>query len=438
MVKQKVILHKSKISNHLQILLPHWLHKRAKGEKRKKNFNKISNFEAKFLFMPTGAIENSEDLKHQSISIGFDAKRAFYNKSGLGNYSRNLLYALTENFPESTYCLFTPRTKKRLILEKEERFEIIEPESMVFKMIPSLWRSKFMKNDIELRKLDIFHGLSQELPIGIEKTGVRSVVTVHDLIFIRHPGFYNRIDAKIYKQKLVSACNAADHVVAISSQTKNDLVTLLNIPHEKISVILQGCSRNFWNLNPEPFEDVRLKYNLPNQYMLYVGTIEERKNLLGIIKALDMKKIDIPLVAVGRKTDPYFGKVINYINENKLKNVIFPERITNHELPLIYQNAECFIYPSLYEGFGIPVLEALVSGTPVITSREGCFVEAGGPGSKYVDPHDYEEMGEAILGVVTSKEVRNKMINIGRNYITNFTDDVIANNYMKLYHSLIN
>jgi glycosyltransferase involved in cell wall biosynthesis len=135
--------------------------------------------------------------------------------------------------------------------------------------------------------------------------------------------------------------------------------------------------------------------------------------LLGIIKALNIKKIDIPLVAIGRKTDPYFGKVNSYINENKLRNVIFPEKITNRELPLIYQNAECFIYPSLYEGFGIPVLEALVSGTPVITSSEGCFVEAGGPGSKYVDPHNYEEMGEAILGVVTSKELRNKMINIG-------------------------
>jgi glycosyltransferase involved in cell wall biosynthesis len=388
--------------------------------------------------MPAGSVENSLSTRHQYISIGFDAKRAFYNKSGLGNYSRNLLYALSENYSENAYCLFTPRTKSRLILEKEERFEIIEPESLAFKIIPSLWRSKFMTNDIKRRKLDVFHGLSQELPAGIEKTGVRSVVTVHDLIFMRYPDFYNRIDAKIYKQKLISACKAANHVVAISSQTKTDLVTLLNIPYEKISVILQGCSRNFWNPNSEPFENVRLKYNLPQQYVLYVGTIEERKNLLGIIKALNIKKIDIPLVAIGRKTDPYFGKVNSYINENKLRNVIFPEKITNQELPLIYQNAECFIYPSLYEGFGIPVLEALVSGTPVITSSEGCFVEAGGPGSKYVDPHNYEEMGEAILGVVTSKELRNKMINIGKNYITNFTDNVIASNYMKLYHSLIN
>src|SRR5690242_11628484 len=116
MVKQKVILRTSKISNYLQAIVPHLSGKKAKGERRKEKFNKISNFESKFLLMPTGAIENSQDPKHQSISIGFDAKRAFYNKSGLGNYSRNLLYALTENYPENTYCLFTPRTKKRLIL----------------------------------------------------------------------------------------------------------------------------------------------------------------------------------------------------------------------------------------------------------------------------------------------------------------------------------
>ncbi|MGE5406231.1 MAG: glycosyltransferase family 4 protein [Methanosarcina sp.] len=388
--------------------------------------------------MLTGDIKSSEEIGIHSISIGFDAKRAFYNKSGLGNYSRNLLYALADYYPQNTYWLFTPGISNRLRLENEERFNIVEPGSFLFRMFPSIWRSKYMKRDIEQHRLSIFHGLSQELPFGIEKTGIRSVVTVHDLIFMRYPEFYGRIDAGIYKQKLIKACNSADHIVAISSQTKSDLTELLDVSPDKISVILQSCNRNFWkSQDKESFNDVKLKYNLPDQYLLYVGTIEERKNLLGIIKAMQIKKINLPLVAVGRKAEPYYGKVSSYITENKIRNVIFPEKVLNEELPAIYQNAECFIYPSLYEGFGIPVLEAVVSGTPVITSRDGCFPEAGGPGSIYVNPLDHEEMGEAILRVVSDTEERNKMINIGRNYSKKFTHDVIAGNYMKLYQSLI-
>jgi glycosyltransferase involved in cell wall biosynthesis len=389
--------------------------------------------------MPTGDIKSSYDVGIHNISIGFDAKRAFYNRSGLGNYSRNLLYALADYYPQNSYWLFTPGMGNRLRLEKEERFNIVEPGAFLFRMFPSMWRSKFMKKDIAQRRLSIFHGLSQELPLGIEKTGARSVVTVHDLIFMRYPEFYGRINAAIYKQKLINACRSADHIVAISSQTKNDLVGLLNISPEKISVILQSCNRNFWKAqDAKLFKDVKLKYNLPDQYLLYVGTIEERKNLLGIIKAMHKKKIDLPLVAIGRKSEPYYGKVSTYITENNVRNVIFPEKVLNEELPAIYQNAECFLYPSLYEGFGIPVLEAVVSGAPVITSRDGCFPEAGGPGSIYVNPLDHEELGDAILRVVYDTEERNKMINIGRNYSKNFTDDVIAGNYMNLYRTLIN
>lgn len=348
------------------------------------------------------------------------------------------MYALADYYPQNSYWLFTPGIRNRLRLENEERFNLVEPGSFLLKMFPSVWRSKFMKKDIAQQKLGIFHGLSQELPIGIEKTGARSVVTVHDLIFMRYPEFYRRIDASIYKRKLIYACSRADHIVAISSQTKSDLTELLDVPPDKISVILQSCNRNFWKAQEkEFFNDVKLKYNLPDQYLLYVGTIEERKNLLGIIKSLQIKKINLPLVAIGRKSEHYFGKVRSYLTENKIKNVIFPEKVLNEELPAIYQNAQCFIYPSLYEGFGIPVLEAVVSGTPVITSRDGCFPEAGGPGSIYVNPIDHEELGEAILRVVSDTDVRNRMIVTGKNYSKNFTHDVIACNYMKLYRSLV-
>ena len=378
------------------------------------------------------------EIKPDPISIGFDAKRAFYNYSGLGNYSRNFLAALARIRPENFYYLFTPRTKDRFVMENEGQYNLIEPDKAIYKLINPLWRRKYMIDDIKRQKLELFHGLSQELPLGIEKTGARSIVTVHDLIFMRFPEFYKWVDSKIYHSKLIHACRVSDRIVAISNQTKNDLVRFLNISPDKISVIYQGCNSYFWNTySKEFFQEVRNKYNLPDRYLLYVGTIEERKNLLGIVKAIQIANINIPLVVIGRKVDLYFKNVLNYITTNKLKNIIFTEHITNLDLPVIYQNAECFIYPSFFEGFGLPLLEALVSGTPVITSKEGCFVEAAGPGSIYVDPDNSEMIGEAIFEVVNSKELRDKMISVGEQYANNFRDDVIVNTYMKLYYSLL-
>lgn len=372
------------------------------------------------------------------ISIGFDAKRAFFNYSGLGNYSRTLLFALSEGYSDNSYFLFTPSIKDRVIVENEKLFSIVEPKRALFRLLRQVWRFKYMNRDIMQQKLQIFHGLSQELPVGIEKTGVRSVVTVHDLIFMRYPEFYNLIDAKIYYWKLVHACRVGDHIVAISNQTKSDLIRFLNIAPEKISVIHQGCSQYFWQCySKEYLREVRVKYNLPEKYLLYVGTIEERKNLLGIVRAMHITGIDMPLVVIGRKAGPYYKRVLDYISTHKIKNVIFPDHIQNFELPAIYQNAECFIYPSFFEGFGIPILEALVSKTPVITSNRSCLAEAAGPGSIFIDPFDAEELGEAILKVISTKDLRDKMISMGTEYARNFTDEVVAKSYMKLYYSLL-
>jgi glycosyltransferase involved in cell wall biosynthesis len=392
------------------------------------------------VFMPmiSEVVSASNEKKETPFSIGFDAKRAFFNKSGLGNYSRNLLASLVSKHPENTYYLFTPKIKNRIILENEKLFNLIEPGRKFFKLFGSLWRFKYIDREIKQNRLDIYHGLSQELPVGIENTGVKSVITVHDLIFMRFPEFYNRIDSKIYYRKLIHACHVSDHIIAISQQTKQDLIELLKISPDKISVIYQGCNPNFWNRsNDDLNQEVRIKYNLPERYLLYVGTIEERKNLLGLVKALDIKNINIPLVVIGRKAENYFPKVQNYISSHNLRNIIFPGHIRNQDLPEVYQNAECFIYPSLFEGFGIPLLEALVSGVPVISSKGGCFSEAGGPGSIYVDPHNSDEIGEAILRVLNDKDLRDNMITTGKIYANNFKDDNIADAYMNIYHSLL-
>jgi glycosyltransferase involved in cell wall biosynthesis len=376
--------------------------------------------------------------KQDYFSIGFDAKRAFFNSSGLGNYSRNLLNSLAKNFPGIHYFLFTPKTKYRFILDNDKQFMIVEPGNPVFRIFSSLWRRVFMTKEIGQLKLDIFHGLSHELPIGIEKAGVKSIVTIHDVIFLRFPELYKWIDRKIYARKLIHACKVSDHIVAVSKQTRDDLIDCLGVKPDKITVIYQGCNPCFWNdFNEEYHKEIRVKFNLPEKYLLYVGTIEERKNLLSVIKALHISGINIPLVVVGRKVNPYFKKVLSYITDNGLDKIIFLEGISNTDLPVIYREAECFIYLSLVEGFGIPLLEALVSGTPVITTEGGCFPEAAGPGSIYVDPNDPVLIGKAIIKVISDKDLRDKMISVGTAYADNFKDDLIAREYMTLYHSVL-
>jgi glycosyltransferase involved in cell wall biosynthesis len=159
--------------------------------------------------------------------------------------------------------------------------------------------------------------------------------------------------------------------------------------------------------------------------------------LLSVIKALHIADINIPLVVVGRKVNPYYKKVLSYIKDHGLDKIIFLEGISNTDLPVIYRDAECFIYLSIVEGFGIPLLEALVSRTPVITTEGGCFSEAAGPDSIYVDPQDPEKIGEAILKVTGDKDLRDKMIKTGAIYADNFKDDIIARNYVMLYKSML-
>lgn len=385
------------------------------------------------------------DLRHPLLStsgirIGFDSKRAFFNRSGLGNYSRNLINALVKAESGNSFFLFTPKIKKRIVLadEIEKTINLITPHSLFYRAIGSLWRSKFMIGDIKKCKLDIYHGLSHELPYGIKKTGVKTVVTIHDLIFLRFPEFYSPLNVFIYRKKMEYACKVADKIVAISSQTRDDLIHFLDADPEKIEVILQGCNPIFQKKIPdEEYQNIKSKYGLPDNYLLYVGTIEERKNLLNILKALKSKRIEIPLIAIGRKTDYYHKTIKPFLDKNKMDIIIFPREINNDELPALYQNALCFIYPSFFEGFGIPILEAISSGTPVITSKGSCFEETGGPGSIYVDPHNPDEIGNAILQVTGNQKLRYSLVEKGFEHARLFSSDQIAGKYMNLYKNLI-
>jgi glycosyltransferase involved in cell wall biosynthesis len=368
------------------------------------------------------------------MTIAYDAKRLFQNFTGLGNYSRTLLKNLATFHPEHQYQLFAPKVK-----EHPSTAFFIDNSQFSLHTAPhpfhSFWRTFQLKNEINKQKTDIFHGLSHELPIGIQHNHkLKTVVTMHDLVFKIYPEYTPVLQRQVYDFKFKYACQNADAIIAISEQTKRDIIEFYHIPPSKIQVIYQTCADTFqdWSL---PIPPLSLK-NLPSEYMLYVGSVIERKNLLRIIEAMAMlpSDVQIPLVVVGNGGE-YLQKVKAAVKAKKLDNkVIWIEKMIYEELPALYRGASVFLYPSEYEGFGIPVIEALFSKIPVITSDVSCLPEAAGADSILINPKSSEAIADAMHKVLSDSDLRQKMITKGLAYAqANFTAKKVTAEVNALY-----
>ena len=374
------------------------------------------------------------------MKIGFDAKRFFNNFTGLGNYSRFVIGALSEYASENAYFLYSPKTRNHpelnTILERKNITVVTPPQGYRIFGLGSLWRTWGISKESSVKALQVFHGLSQELPVNLPAT-VKKVVTVHDLIFIRYPKLYKPLDVSIYKAKVGAACHQADKILATSIQTKQDIIEFLKIDPAKIEVVYQGCHPNFKKkFSLEQIQEVKARFALPQHYILNVGTIEARKNVLLLIKALALLPAEsrMPIVIIGRPTE-YKKKILEEVQRLGLdKWVIFLHDVPFMDLPAIYQGADLFVYPSLFEGFGIPIVEALESSVPVISGTGSCLSEAGGPGSIYVNPHNVEELAEQVNKVLSDEILQKQMINIGKKYIEQFEAEVIAEKLIAVYN----
>lgn len=372
------------------------------------------------------------------MRIGFDAKRMFKNYSGLGNYSRSTLELMAKYYPQNKYLIYSAFDENRVGFEIPEGIELVTPTTILGDICPSLWRSGLMAKDIRKHKIDIYHGLSNELPYDIREGGARSVVTIHDLIFRRYPNLYTKIDRAIYDRKYSRSCRYADRIIAISEQTKNDIIEFWNIPQEQIDVVYQGCNPIFYTKSKEEFKlKVKAKYNLPSEYILCVGTIEERKNLMLTLTAMVDGKIDVPLVACGKHTE-YADKLMDYASSHGIeRRVRFLHNVEMAELPAIYQMASVAVYVSLFEGFGIPILEALNSGVPMITSKGGVFQETGGNACAYVGQYDLDDMISQLKETLANTQKRTEMVEKGYIWAQNFRDDKVAANLNSVYEKMV-
>jgi glycosyltransferase involved in cell wall biosynthesis len=336
------------------------------------------------------------------MRIGLDAKRAFHNSRGLGNYSRNLIKGLDlyGDDIDSLLC-YGPKPNKKFFNVNNnlsEKVKVISPQGLS-SYLPALWRSLFLAERADHDAIDIYHGLSHELPFGIEKYKYKKVVTIHDLTFYKYPEFFNFIDRQIYLQKYRYSCEVADKIIAIGEQTKKDLIECFHLAPEKIEVIYQSVHPRFFieENHAHKFED--------EPYILYVGALDKHKNLQGLIagfkKAHEQMKEKLLIITRGGSEHDFIKKTLS----SKLgAHIKVLTNVDNNSIAPYLAKASAVIFPSFHEGFGLPVMESFATKTPVALSDISVFHEVAGSLGSYFDPQNPEQIAAAILEAVSYKE----------------------------------
>ena len=373
--------------------------------------------------------------------IGFDAKRIVRNGTGLGSYGRTLVndLAMVDDMELRLYAPDQGRIELRNQIMNRQNVTFCYPRRTFTSLGKALWRSKGMVSQLQKDGVQVYHGLSGELPHGISRRGIPTVVTIHDLIFMRHPEYYNKVDVKIYTKKFYQTLREADRIVAISECTRRDICELGEIDPSRVDLIYQSCAPRFTEEpDAKKMWQVREHYELPDRYVLCVGSIEQRKNALLAVQALHYLTDDVSLVIVGRET-PYADEVREYILAHRLSHrVLMLHGVPDDDLPSLYRMADAFVYPSRYEGFGIPIIEAIRMGLPVVACTGSCLEEAGGPDSLYVSPDDAEALAHALKQVLFGAPGREQRIERSRAYVRRFENTDAAQHFVELYKDLVN
>ena len=367
------------------------------------------------------------------MTIGFDAKRLFCNFTGRGNQSRTTVDLHCTSYPDLQMVLYTPRMVVNDITApytRRQQCRVVTPHGT---MGGSLWRTLSLAGLAQSDGVDVFHGLSNELPTGLRRKGVRSVVTIHDVAFRTFPDMYRAHDRMVYDLKWRHACRVADVIIAISECTKRDIVKFYGVSEARIRVVYQPVGLEYYGqpLEPTPAAE---------PYMLYVGSVNSRKNLMGVVQAMNLLPADqrMRLVVVGNG-GAYKREVAEYIERSGLSHLVeWRQAVDVSTLRRLYTDAAMMVYPSFYEGFGLPVVEASLCQCPVITSNVSSLPEAGGPHALTVDPEKPEEIAQMMQTLITDENLRRQTGIQARHYAMQaFHPQTLAHQLMAVYESCL-
>lgn len=355
------------------------------------------------------------------MKIGIDAQSTLGKPTGLGIYTSNLAEHM-EKTGEITICRFD---KGGDDLNTAERIK---------------WENFGLVSMSREENVDLLHvpGFAGPMFRGAE----RKVTTVHDLIGMIYPSNLGMV-SRFYWQKWLPACvKRSDLIIAVSENTKRDIIRLLGVPEERIRVVLNAVSDGFKPCKDEnEISRVKSKYGLPDEFMLNVGTIEPRKNIPVLIEAFNSYSADkggMRLVLAGKKDWGYEAAKKRMDELNISRNVIFTDYVAEEDLPVLYSLAKCFVYPSLYEGFGLPVLEALSCGCPVIASNVSSIPEVVGDAGILIAPDDAEGLKKALQDIDRSANLAQELSERSIQRAGMFSWDKAAAETIEAYRSVLN
>ena len=384
--------------------------------------------------------KTSEDVwrSGEKMKIGFLTNFIDDKGGGIGTYSYELIKNFNKIDKKNEYYLIH-HTSIDLDIYTNNHKILIEKCSLPFK--GTIWILINTPLKLKFRsEMDIVHD-----PYGVGalsfKMPFKKIITIHDLSPFLFPHTFDRITVLLHKLLLPRTLKTADKIITDSNSTKKDLVNYFNISEEKIRVILLAADEKFKRLNKEEINEVKQKHNLNFPFILYVGMLEARKNITALIKAfykIKKKKLPNKLVITGKKGWKYkeIFKTIDKLNLQK--DVVFTGYVSDVDLPALYNAADLFVYPSLYEGFGLPPLEAMACGTPVITSNTSSLPEVVGDAGIMVDPHDVDGLADAMHKVLSNDGLREDMIKKGLKRAKIFNWEKCAKETLEVYEEAYN
>lgn len=352
------------------------------------------------------------------MKIAIDVSQMCYEGTGVARYVYGLTEALLHRGKKHEFILYAGTLRQRAYFKKLQQTKPWNTASWrILPLPPKFTGTAFnllpFRAEWLVGKVDIFHSSDW----SEVSTKCPSVTTVHDLVFVKYPGTVDPLILRTQTQRLKKIRRDHSHIIVDSESTKNDLMETYQLPAERITVIYPGLHPQYKPQSKKEIDRVKKKYDLPEKFILSVGTQEPRKNLERLTQAAE--KIGLPLVLVGKHG---WGE--------KTKTLGF---IPDVDLPAIYSAATVFAFPSLYEGFGFPVLEAMACGTPVVTSNISSLPEVAGEAGVLVDPTD---IGAISKGLQKALKNREQLVSLGKKQASLFTWEKAAKQTMEVYEKI--
>jgi glycosyltransferase involved in cell wall biosynthesis len=379
-------------------------------------------------------------LNNPLPDLGFDAKRLFFNKTGLGNYSRSIVHCIANTFPGIRIGLFSPSEPENwnssLINSTGDNKKIYANTSIILPEFKTpWWRSSGIGKYVKKNGFHVFHGLSNEIPLDLPKS-VKKICTIHDVIFKEHPYNYPWIDRKIYDIKVSYAIKKSNHIIATSERTKKQICRFYQCSEDTIKVVYQPVHPLFYH--SVETADTKLK-NVDRPYFIYHSSFTKRKNHKRLIEAFKCieKELEVNLVLAGSEGET-LNEVKNLIIAAELSNrIILKTNLTTQELVAWCKNAIGFVYPSISEGFGIPLIEAMSLNTPVIASNTSCLPEVVEEAGILIDPYNIDDIVESIQKLINDKRSAQRYKEKGLERAQLFTWDNMAKKTYQVYKKLL-